>query len=104
MNILTTVTEAEAKVVDVVRDLQGPVVDYVQKGVDLAAERLPQVNYPSALPAPVEVVDSQYEFLSSLFAAQYDIVKAVTATVAPLVGAPAKAKPAAKAAKSTKAA
>jgi hypothetical protein len=105
MNILTTVTEAEAKVVDVVRDLQEPVVGYVQKGVDLAADRLPKLTYPANLPKPGDVIDSQYAFLTALFAAQYDLVKAVTATVSPLVGAPAKpAKPAAKATKATKAA
>ena len=82
MSILTTVTEAEAKVVDVVRDLQAPVVGYVQKGVDLAGERLPKVTYPSTLPKPGEVLDSQYEFVTALLAAQYDLVKAVTATVA----------------------
>lgn len=105
MNILTTVTEAEAKVVDVVRDLQQPVVGYVQKGVDLAGERLPKVSYPSGLPKPGAVIDSQYEFLTALLAAQYDLVKAVTTTVAPLVGVTAKpAKPAAKATKTSKAA
>ncbi|HET9611345.1 MAG TPA: hypothetical protein VFP06_17160 [Acidimicrobiales bacterium] len=106
--ILTAVTEAEAKVVDAVRDLQEPVVGYLQKGVDFASERLPAVTYPENLPQPGEVIDSQYEFLTSLLAAQYDLVKAVTATVAPLVGAkatPARAaKPATKASKATKAA
>jgi hypothetical protein len=100
MTILTTVTDAETKVVDAVRDLRGPVVGYVQKGVDLAEERLPKLTYPSTLPTPSEVIDSQYEFVTSLLAAQYDLVKAVAATVAPLVAAPAKpAKPAAKSAK-----
>jgi len=102
MSILTTVTDAESKVVDAVRDLQDPVVGYVQKGVDLAGERLPKVTYyPSVLPSPAEVIDSQYEFLTALFAAQYDLVKALTTTVAPLVGAPTKP---AKATKTTKAA
>jgi hypothetical protein len=99
MTILTTVTEtvtetitdAESKVVDAVRDLQAPVVGYVQKGVDLAEERLPKFTYPSSLPTPGEVLDSQYEFIMALLAAQYDLVKAVASTVAPLVGAPVKA-------------
>jgi hypothetical protein len=102
MSIYTTVTEAEAKVVEVVRDLQEPVVGYVQKGVDLAADRFPKVTYPSTLPKPGEVVDSQYKFVSDLLAAQYDLVKAVTSAVSPLVGAPAG--PAVKATKGTKAA
>ncbi|MGH9231945.1 MAG: hypothetical protein ACRD0R_01210 [Acidimicrobiales bacterium] len=103
MTFLTTVTEAEAKVVDVVRDLQEPVVGYVQKGVDLAAERLPTITYPSTLPKPGEVVDSQYKFVTDLLEAEYELVKAVTAAVSPLVGASAKPS-AAKATKATKAA
>jgi hypothetical protein len=100
MTILTTVTDAESKVVDAVRDLQAPVVEYVQKGVDLAEERFPKFTYPSSLPTPGEVLDSQYEFVTALLAAQYDLVKAVATTVAPLVGAPVKAsKPTAKATK-----
>ena len=100
MTILTTVTDAESKVVDAVRDLQAPVVEYVQKGVGLAEERLPKFTYPSSLPTPGEVLDSQYEFVTALLAAQYDLVKAVATTVAPLVGAPVTAgKPAAKATK-----
>jgi hypothetical protein len=91
MTILTTVTDAESKVVDAVRDLQSPVVGYVQKGVDLAEERLPKFTYPSTLPTPGKVIDSQYEFVTALLAAQYDLVKAVAATVAPLVGVAAKA-------------
>ena len=101
MNILTTVTEAEAKVVDVVRDLQEPVVGYVQKGVDLAGERLPKVSYPATFPKPVEVIDSQYEFVTALIAAQHDLVKAIAETVAPLYGAQV---PKAKATRATKSA
>jgi hypothetical protein len=86
MSILTTVTEAEAKVVEVVRDLREPVVGYVQKGVDLAGERLPKITYPSNLPRPGKVLDSQYEFVTKLLSAQYDLLKTVGAKVAPLVG------------------
>jgi hypothetical protein len=86
MNILTTVTEAEAKVVEVVRDLQKPVAGYVQKGVDLAGERLPKITYPSNLPRPGQVLDSQYEFVTKLLSAQYELLKTVGAKVAPLVG------------------
>lgn len=90
MSILTAVTDAEAKVVDAVRDLREPVVGYLQRGVDLAGERLPRVSYPARLPQPGEIIDSQYTFLTDLLAAQYELVKAVTTTVAPLVGARAK--------------
>jgi hypothetical protein len=98
----TAVTDTESKVVEAVRDLQTPVVEYVQKGVDLAEDRLPKVSYPTDLPKPGDVIDSQYEFVTSLLAAQYDLVKAVASTVAPLVGVTV-AKPSAKATKSTKA-
>src|SRR5262245_14667331 len=101
MTILTTVTDAEAKVVDAVRELQGPVVEYVRKGVDRAGERLSKVSYPATCPQSVEVLDSQYEFVTALLAAQHDLVKAVTETVAPLVGV--KASPAKAAARSAKA-
>ena len=101
MTIFTTVTDAEAKVVDAVRELQAPVVEYVRKGVDLAGERLPKVSYPATFPKPVEVIDSQYEFVTALIAAQHDLVKAIAETVAPLYGAQV---PKAKATRATKSA
>lgn len=84
MSILDTVTEAETKVVETVRGLQDPVVDYVSKGVDMAEGRLPKFTYPEGLPRPSEVIDSQYEFVTSLLAAQHDLMKAVVASLAPL--------------------
>ena len=75
------------------------------KGVDLAGERLPQVSYPATFPKPVEVIDSQYEFVTALLAAQHQLVKAVVETVAPLYGAQAPTAPAkAKATTATKSA
>jgi hypothetical protein len=50
------------------------------------------------------VIDSQYEFITDLLAAQYDLVKALTATVAPLVGVTPKPAKTTKATKTTKAA
>jgi hypothetical protein len=108
MDILATVTEAETKVVDTVRDLREPVLGYVQKGVDLAGRRLPTITYPANVPTPGELLDSQYEFATKLLAAQYDLLKAVTAKVAPLVGVepgtPASPTKASKRAKATTAA
>jgi hypothetical protein len=86
MTIFDTVTEAETKVVETVRGLQDPVVDYVRKGVDKAEGRLPKFTYPEGLPRPSEVIDSQYEFVASLLAAQHELVKAVVASLAPLTG------------------
>jgi hypothetical protein len=86
-SILTTVTDAEAKVVETVRNFQQPVVDYVRKGVELADSRLPGVTYPESLPKPGEVLDSQFAFVRNLLDAQQDFVKAIVETVAPLAGA-----------------
>lgn len=103
-SFLTTVTDAEAKVVETVRSFQQPVVDYVRKGVELADSRLPDVTYPESLPKPGEVLDTQFAFVRNLLDAQQDFVKAIVETVAPLAGAerPAATAPAAakKAAKS----
>jgi hypothetical protein len=82
--VRTTVSEAESKVVGTVRDLQAPVAEYVQKGISFAGDRLP--DYPSNLPTPGEIVDTQYEFVSNLLSDQYDKARAVAAKVAPLVG------------------
>lgn len=102
-----SVGETEAKVVAVVRDLQGTVVEYVQKGVDyvqsgtfaeyvqkggdLAAERLTKVGYPEKLPAPSEVIDAVGGFVTS-------VVESATEAIAPLVGKPVTAEPAEQAA------
>ena len=103
-SIMDTVTEVEAKVVEVVRDLREPVVGYVQKGVERVAARLPTVTYPTGLPAPAEIVDSQYRFVSDLLAAEYELVRGVATAVSPLVGVTPAPRKAAKAAKGSKAA
>ncbi|MGH9111305.1 MAG: hypothetical protein ACRDZN_03250 [Acidimicrobiales bacterium] len=100
MNVLTAVTDAETKVIDTVKSLKQPVVGYVCKGVDYAEGRVPKVTYPEVLPKPVDVIDSQYDFVVSLLSAQHELVKAVVETVSPLVGAGKARKPATKATKS----
>ena len=82
--VRTTVSEAESKVVGTVRDLQAPVAEYVQKGISFAGDRLP--DYPSSLPTPGELIDTQVEFVSNLLSDRYDRAKAVAAKVAPVVG------------------
>jgi hypothetical protein len=117
---LTTVEGYEDQVVEFVTKAQGPVVDYVAKGVELVQDRvpvvpeyaakgvelvesrLPSVSYPSALPTPKELIDSQVAFAKKLVDASSDLVTAVFETVAPVVGFP-KPKPAVKAVKATKA-
>lgn len=44
------------------------VTTYVQKGVALVEERLPEVSYPASLPTPAEVVDRSSALVTSLVA------------------------------------
>lgn len=97
-DILTTVTDAEAKVVGTVRELQKPVVEYVRKGVQFADAKLPDFSYPTNFPAPTKLVDTQAQFLKSLIDAQADLAKAVIKAVSPLASNPSKVAPATKAA------
>lgn len=46
MPILTSVTEIEDRIVEGVRDIQRPVVDYVRKSVEQAEGRVPKLSYP----------------------------------------------------------
>lgn len=85
-DILTTVTEAESKVIDTMRSLQKPVVGYVRRGVELADSRLPDVKYPAVLPKPRQVLDSQFGFLKALIDAQHDLMGAIADAMAPLAG------------------
>lgn len=92
MSVLTTVTDVETKVLDTVKSLKKPLVDYTSMGVKFTEGWMPQVSYPKGLPEPVELLDSQYEFVTALLAAEHDIVKAMVKTLAPLVGVGAKPK------------
>ena len=85
-NLLSTVESYEDKVIELVKQAQGPVVEYVAKGVELVGERLPDVTYPTALPTPIEVVESQVKFAKKLIDANTSLVTAVLETVAPVVG------------------
>ena len=85
-NILSTVESYEDQVLDFVNKAQGPVVEYVAKGVELVGDRLPEVTYPTSFPTPIEVVESQVAFAKKLIDANTAIVTAVLETVAPVVG------------------
>lgn len=85
MSILTSVTEIEDRVVDTVRSIQHPVVDYVRKSVERAEGRLPKLAYPENLPKPGEVVDSQINFAKALLDAQREFLTELVDAVAPLV-------------------
>ncbi len=84
--ILKTVESYENQVIDLVNKAQAPVVEYVAKGVELVGDRLPSVTYPTSLPTPIEVVESQVKFAKQLIDANTALVTAVLETVAPVVG------------------
>ena len=85
MTILTSVTEIEDRIVDTIREIQRPVVDYVRKGVEQAEGRLPRLSYPKTLPKPGEVVESQFGFAKALLDTQRTFVSELVDAVAPLV-------------------
>jgi hypothetical protein len=85
-NILSTVESYEDQVIDFVNKAQGPVVEYVARGVELVGDRIPDVTYPTSLPTPIEVVESQVAFAKKLIDANAAIVTAVLETVAPVAG------------------
>jgi len=99
--ILDTVVSYEDQLVAFVKQAQAPVTGYVAKGVELLEDRLPEVTYPTSLPTPIEVVETQVAFAKKLIDANTALVTSVLETVAPLAGFDTKAK---KAVKATKAA
>jgi len=84
--ILDSVVSYEDQIVDFVKQAKKPVVEYVSKGVDLVEGRLPEVSYPSVLPTPIEVVESQATFAKKLIDANTALVTAVLKTIAPVIG------------------
>jgi hypothetical protein len=100
-NVLEAVENYEGQLIDLVKKAQGPVVDYVTKGVELFGDRLPELSYPKSVPTPIEVVESQVTFVKQLIDANTSIVTSVLETVAPLAGY---AKPAKRSTKAAKAA
>ena len=84
--ILDTVVSYEDQIIDFVKQAKKPVVEYVSKGVDLVEGRLPEVSYPSVLPTPIEVVESQATFAKKLIDANTALVTAVLKTIAPVIG------------------
>lgn len=84
--ILDTVVDYEDQILDLVKKAKSPVVEYVTKGVDLVGGRLPSVSYPTALPTPIEVVETQVIFAKKMLDANAAIVTAVLKTTAPVAG------------------
>lgn len=89
--VLDTIVGYEDQIVDFVKQAKNPVTEYVAKGVDLVESRLPEVSYPTALPTPIEVVESQAAFAKKLIDANTALVTAVLKTIAPVIGTEVKA-------------
>ena len=83
---LDTVVGYEDQIVDYVKQAKKPVVEYVAKGVDFIEGRIPSFTYPTVLPTPIEVVESQTAFAKKLIDANTALVTAVLKTVAPVIG------------------
>jgi hypothetical protein len=84
--VLDTVVSYEDKIVDFVTSAKAPVTDTVAKGVSFIADRAPEITYPTSIPTPLEVVESQVAFAKKLIDANTAIVTAVIETVNPLLG------------------
>jgi hypothetical protein len=94
--IQTQVHDLEAKVIDYVRSAQAPVTEYVGKATGAVAERIP-ADRPELVTQLIDVVVRQADFAKQLIDARAGLSKAVIdAAVKPF--APAKKKPAVKAA------
>lgn len=85
MSIRSSVIEIEDRVVDKVRTLQQPVVEYVRKGKEQAEAQLSKLNYPENLPKPAEVVESGVTFAKGLLDSQREFVSGLVDRVTPLV-------------------
>ncbi|MSO86329.1 MAG: hypothetical protein EXQ71_02275 [Acidimicrobiia bacterium] len=84
--ILDTVVGYEDKIIEFVKSAKTPVVSYVVKGLALVEDRLPEVTYPTALPTPIEIVETQAAFVKKFIDANSAIVTGVLVTLAPVAG------------------
>lgn len=117
-SITETLSGLQDQVLDIVKSVQEPTVDAVEKIVETVEGFLPddrpELPFASNYPNPVELidkafgyaeqfVDGQHDFVKALLANQRDYAKAIVEAVSPLL--PAQKKPAKPvAAKTTKAA
>ncbi len=112
--VITTVTEVEAKALEVIVKVQDEVLGYVKQAVAFVDGRVSGIELPFELPeiealdailgeVPTlsEVVDTQFAFSKKVLANQEKFAKNVVKAVKPLTR---DAKPAAKATKATTAA
>jgi hypothetical protein len=84
--ILDTVNGYEDQVLDYLKQAKKPVAEYVAKGVALVDGRLPEYTFPTALPTPIEVIESQASFAKKLIDANTALVVAALKAAAPVLG------------------
>lgn len=117
-SISETLSGLQDQVVDLLKSVQGPTVDVVEKVVETVDGYLPEDRpagpFADSLPNPVELIDTsfgyaeqlvdgQHDFVKAILANQRDFAKAIVEAISPLLpAAKAPAKPVA--AKTTKAA
>ena len=117
-SITETLSGLQDQVLDIVKSVQEPTVDAVEKVVETVEgflpEDRPEVPFAASIPNPAEVVDKafgyaeqfvdgQHEFVKALLANQREFTKAIVGAISPLLpAAKAPAKPVAT--KATKAA
>src|SRR5437763_6608416 len=116
-SITETVSGLQDKVLDLMKTVQEPTVDVVEKVVEtvegILPDERPTVPFADSLPSPVDavdkafaaveqLVDGQNDFVKAIVANQHEFVKAIVEALAPLLPAKTPAKPVV--AKTTKAA
>ncbi|MGH9186387.1 MAG: hypothetical protein ACRD0U_11325 [Acidimicrobiales bacterium] len=102
MELITNLSKVEDQIVDTIKSVQEPVVEYVRKAVEFVdgqLPELPELPFTAQLPTPEALVDNGYGFVTELLKVNHEFVKAIIAAVSPLL--PEQAKPAKKTTRST---
>ena len=91
--VIDTVTEYEAKALELLVKVQDEVLTYVKQAVDFVEGRIPDVELPfevpelellDEVPTLSEIVDTQFAFSKKLLANQEKFAKNVVKAVKPL--------------------
>ncbi len=103
--VIDTVTDYEAKALELLTKIQEQVLDYLKQGVTFVDERISDVDIPFELPeiealdelideVPTlkEIVDTQFAFSKKLLANQEKFAKNVVKAVKPITRQPATTK------------
>lgn len=105
-SVIETITAVEDQIVEAVESAQQPVVDAIKQVADLfegilpdSLSNLPTLPFADALPAPTELLDTQYAFVQRLLEANHRFAKAVIDAYTPAVVATPAPKASAKTAK-----